>query len=103
MAENQLSENRHSEHRHSENCKEIFALLSQYLDMELPEDACRDLEAHMQGCAPCIQFTESLRKTVALCRAYTPEELPKPLEQSARTELEAAYRKMLEARSSDSH
>jgi anti-sigma factor RsiW len=82
----------------SPECREVFALLSQYLDLELPPEACRAIESHLQGCSPCIDFVESLRKTVDLCRAYKPEELPKPLEKSARDELERAYRKMLESR-----
>ena len=32
-----------SEHSHGD-CKEIFASLSAYLDMELPPDACREIE-----------------------------------------------------------
>jgi len=87
-----------SEHRHSEECKEIFALLSQYLDLELPDDACRAIEAHIKDCPPCIEFAESLKKTIALSRQYSPSEIPSPLSQESRTELEAAYRKMLAGR-----
>ena len=76
-----------------ERCKEIFALLSEYLDVELPPDACQEIEAHIQDCAPCVEFAESLRKTVALCREYKPAEMPPPLSEQARNELEAAYAK----------
>ena len=81
-----------------ERCKEIFAILSEYLDLELPEDACAAIEEHMAGCPPCIEFAESLRKTVNLCRAYEPETLPQPLSDRARQELESAWRKMVAAR-----
>ena len=37
-----------------DDCKEIFARLSEYLDAELPPDACADIEAHIAGCAPCV-------------------------------------------------
>ena len=77
-----------------ERCKEIFALLSEYLDVELPPDACQEIEAHIEGCAPCVEFAESLRKTVALCREYQPAEVPPPLGARAKQELEEAYRKM---------
>ena len=40
------------------DCKQIFALLSQYLDLELPPDACEKIEAHIAGCSPCVDFTE---------------------------------------------
>lgn len=85
-------------HQPSEQCKEIFALLSDYLNVELPPDACREIETHLNGCAPCVEFVESLRKTIELCRRYRPSELPSPLGDSARAELLAAYRKMLAAR-----
>jgi anti-sigma factor RsiW len=81
-----------------ENCKEIFALLSDYLNLELPPQACREIEEHIAGCEPCVEFVESLRKTVAMCRDYRPAELPPPLSEKARAELQAAYEKMRSAR-----
>lgn len=84
----------------SERCKEIFAILSEYLDMELTPDSCRELESHLEGCPPCIDFLESLRKSINLCREYSPTELPKPLSEDARRQLQAAYNRMLLARES---
>lgn len=80
-----------------EDCKQVFALLSQYLDLELPPDACKAIETHLAGCAPCIEFAESLRKTVELCRRFEPSELPAAIENEAREELMDAYRKMVAA------
>jgi anti-sigma factor RsiW len=82
-----------------ENCKEVFAMLSEYLDLELPREACSEIEKHLAGCAPCTEFVESLRKTVALCRNYRPGAIPAPLTVAARTELETAWRRMLKRRS----
>lgn len=79
----------------TENCREVFALLSQYLDLELPPEACEHIEQHLAGCSPCVEFVESLRKTVELCRTYRPSTMPPPLSARARTELETAWRKML--------
>jgi hypothetical protein len=84
-----------SPHEPSEKCKEIFALLSDYLNLELPADACASIESHLSGCLPCVEFLESLRKTVELCRHYTPSQLPAPLGDQARQELLAAYQKMM--------
>lgn len=81
-----------------ESCKEIFAMLSEYLDLELPPDALQQVESHLAGCPPCIDFAESLRKTAELCRQYKPVELPAPLGAQAKHDLEAAYQRMLEAR-----
>ena len=79
---------------HQDNCKEIFALLSEYLNLELPPDACKEIENHLAGCPPCIEFAESLKKTVELCRQYRPNELPEPLGKRAREEILASYRKL---------
>lgn len=82
-------------HERSEKCKEIFSLLSEYLNLELPPDACQEIETHLAGCPPCIEFAESLRKTVELCRRYQSNELPEPLGGNARQQLLDAYQKML--------
>ena len=88
-------------HRHDENCREVFALLSQYLDVELPVETCEQIRHHIAGCAPCIEFTESLRKTVDLCRKYKPAELPGPIGHEARAELLNAWLRMVAARSGE--
>jgi RNA polymerase sigma-70 factor, ECF subfamily len=58
-------------------CKEIFAALSNYLDDELDESLCEELEKHMEGCKPCVAFLESLEKSIEQCR-LAPDELPDP-------------------------
>lgn len=85
-------------HHHNERCKEVFALLSDYLNLELPPDACHEIEAHIAGCPPCIEFAESLRKTVDLCRRFRPTQLPEPIGVEARAQLLEAYGRMLAAR-----
>ena len=83
---------------HSEKCKEVFALLSDYLNLELPPDSCAVIETHLAGCPPCIEFVESLRKTVELCRQYRPTELPQTISQQARNQLLEAYRRAVAGR-----
>lgn len=83
--------------QHDENCKKMFALLSEYLDMELPAEACEEMDAHIAGCEPCAAFTESLRKTIELCHEYQPKELPGPMACDARRKLLEAYENMLAA------
>jgi len=85
-------------HEPSEQCKEVFAALSEYLDLELSPAFCAELEVHLQGCPPCIEFVESLRKSIDLCRGYSPAESPQPLSDNARHELQEAYLRMLQAR-----
>ena len=83
--------------RHSDKCKEIFALLSDHLDLELQPEACQEIEDHIAGCPPCIEFTESLRKTVDLCRQCPANGAP-PMGQETKAHLMEAYGKMLASR-----
>src|SRR5439155_7749109 len=58
-------------------CKQLFAKLSDYLDDELDDSLCRELEKHLKGCAPCEAFLSSLEQTVERCRRYhTPRRRP---------------------------
>jgi anti-sigma factor (TIGR02949 family) len=69
-------------HRHepgSPECMELLGQLSDYLDDELPADACRHLEEHLEDCPPCVAFLESLRRTVALVRSDPRPEIPQDL------------------------
>ena len=85
-------------HEADQSCKEVFALLSEYLDQDLSTATCEALETHLQGCPPCIEFVETLRKSIDLCRQYAPAEVPQPLSDNARSQLRDAYRKMLSER-----
>jgi RNA polymerase sigma-70 factor, ECF subfamily len=59
-------------------CKRIFAMLSEYLNAELPVMNCRELERHLQGCEPCIAYLDSLKRTVETCRQYQVRKVPPP-------------------------
>lgn len=79
-------------------CKDLFALLSQYVDAELKPESCAEIEQHLQGCDPCVAFLNTLRKTAELCRHYQPAELPRPLQERVRHDLRAAYEAALQKR-----
>ncbi len=83
--------------KHSE-CKEIFARLSEYLDEELPDDVCREIDTHIAGCPPCVEFVESLRKSIDLCHRARKLDTPGPLPETDRGRLLEAYQKALAAR-----
>jgi anti-sigma factor RsiW len=59
-------------------CKRIFAMLSDYLNADLPVKNCRELERHLKGCEPCIAYLESLKSTVEACRRYQVAKIPPP-------------------------
>jgi RNA polymerase sigma-70 factor (ECF subfamily) len=49
-------------------CKAMFAELSDYLDEQLDDSLCDELERHLDGCGPCKLFLESLEATIEQCR-----------------------------------
>lgn len=78
-------------------CKEIFADLSNYLDDELDDSLCEELEKHMDGCKPCIAFLASLEKSIEQCRRE-PDHLPDPhAAAKLRRDLLSQYRDVLTA------
>jgi RNA polymerase sigma-70 factor (ECF subfamily) len=51
-------------------CRQLFAELSDYLDGALDASLCEELEKHLDGCAPCQTFLDSLEQTVVRCRLH---------------------------------
>jgi len=74
-----------TEHRHGpEQCKQVFARLSEYLDGELPQDLCEQIEGHMGGCPPCQAFLRSLERTVRWVEDLEAPQLPEDVRLAVR-------------------
>ena len=56
-------------------CKAMFAELSNYVDEQLDDSMCDQLEKHLNGCEPCKAFLSSLQVTIEQCRK-SPAEFP---------------------------
>jgi RNA polymerase sigma-70 factor, ECF subfamily len=54
-------------------CKAMFAELSNYLDEQLDDSLCEELERHLGGCEPCKAFLSTLEATIDQCRTSPPE------------------------------
>jgi anti-sigma factor RsiW len=80
------------------DCSPIFAMLSEYLDRELPPATCGELEEHLRDCPECIQFVDSLRRSIELCREYGASRPSEPVDPKAAADLRAAYERMLAKR-----
>lgn len=80
------------------DCSSIYALLSEYLDRDLPAADCDELEQHIQSCEPCIAFVDSLKKSVALGKEYEPTAPVPALTPETKQSLKEAYERMLAAR-----
>ena len=76
-------------------CKEMFAELSNYLDDELDDSLCEELEKHMDGCEPCKAFLSSLAHTIQQFR-QAPNDSPDPrIAARLRRELMAEYQGLM--------
>jgi RNA polymerase sigma-70 factor, ECF subfamily len=49
-------------------CKAMFKELSDYLDEQLDDSLCDELERHLKGCEPCQAFAATLEATIEQCR-----------------------------------
>jgi RNA polymerase sigma-70 factor (ECF subfamily) len=76
-------------------CKEMFAELSNYLDDELDDSLCEELEKHMDGCEPCKAFLSSLEKSIQQCRMATNESPDPRVAAKFRRELMAEYQELM--------
>jgi RNA polymerase sigma-70 factor, ECF subfamily len=77
------------------SCKEMFAEISDYLDDQLDDSLCAELEKHMDGCEPCQAFLKSLEISIEQCRR-APNELPDPMRAAKfRRELLAQYQQAM--------
>jgi anti-sigma factor (TIGR02949 family) len=58
-------------------CRHFLESLSDYVDGELEDELCKELERHMDGCENCQIVVDTLRKTIYLYRSSTgPPDVP---------------------------
>ncbi len=73
------------DHRHDDpaHCRDILAHLNDYLDGELAESLCRELEQHLAECPDCQTVYDTLSRTIHIYRALrdAPAELPQEVEE----------------------
>ena len=74
-----------------QDCTDVFARLSEYLDRELPGATCEEMEKHIAACAPCVQFVESLKKSIHLTHGLTPEDPLPPIPEELKQKLRRAF------------
>jgi len=70
-----------------EECKKDFERLSEYLDGELDDDACREIERHFRHCPECRVCVDTMKKTIQLCQAVATEEIPSDARERLRSML----------------
>jgi predicted anti-sigma-YlaC factor YlaD len=58
------------------NCQEILEGLSEYIDEELAEKTCREIESHLKDCYNCRVVVNTLRMTVTMYQEVPVPEMP---------------------------
>lgn len=57
-------------------CKDSIHALLEYLDGDMSADEARELEAHLNGCSPCVEFVRTYRETTGLCKRALAAKMP---------------------------
>jgi hypothetical protein len=74
-------------------CKEIAALVSDYLHDNLEARLRRQFEEHLKICPDCIAFLKTFRKTVSLIPSVRAEDMPDHVRQNILTFLKSRARR----------
>jgi anti-sigma factor RsiW len=60
----------------NEECQHLLGQLSDYVDGELGQAMCEEIERHLAGCENCRVVVDTLRKTVMLYQTQGQTPLP---------------------------
>lgn len=90
-----------SEHQHNPadpTCLEVFEKLSEYLDGELSPQDCAEIQEHIKDCEPCVDFVESLKKSIQASHELRPDQPVRKLDAATQQKLKAAWQAALRRR-----
>jgi RNA polymerase sigma-70 factor (ECF subfamily) len=62
--------------RHGDDCRKVHELLGDYLDQDLRDALCAELEKHMDDCPDCRVHVDSVKKVIRLYREAKGDDLP---------------------------
>lgn len=51
------------------HCRKLLERFSAYLDGDLDQVCCQELELHLADCPGCVDAVEGMRRIVAICEA----------------------------------
>ena len=68
--------NTHNPDHNIEKCIAMFEKLSEYIDNELDDLTCQDIENHARDCIKCHTCLETLRRTIDLCQNMESKPVP---------------------------
>ena len=64
----------------AKKCPEYISDLNDYLDGQVDETLCAEMEAHIGQCNNCRIMVDTMKQTVSLCRDGKAEKLPEAVE-----------------------
>ena len=74
-----------------EGCKKHFEKISEYLDAELDDPACKEIEEHLKDCPECLECLNSLKKSIKLCKETKDEKIPTDIRERLRSNLRDCF------------
>jgi anti-sigma factor RsiW len=80
MSQENHEQSEQSAHSAHGECRTLLKDLSDYIDGDLDEMLCQEIEHHMEECDTCRIVVDTLRKTVLLYHALPPEPIPDEVE-----------------------
>jgi anti-sigma factor (TIGR02949 family) len=63
-------------HIHSESCQDLKSQLSAFIDGELDDCVCEEIQRHMADCENCRIMVDTLKRTVLLYRESCEQAVP---------------------------
>jgi len=65
-----MSGHPHGQSEHTPECRALLAQLGDYIDGELKQTLCAEIEQHLAHCDDCRVLVDTTRKTVLLYRQH---------------------------------
>lgn len=71
-------------HPEAPSCPDVLTVLSQKLEDEISPNVCAEMESHVAGCPRCRGLCDSLKSTLALCKALPNPTVPEHVQETLR-------------------
>jgi RNA polymerase sigma-70 factor (ECF subfamily) len=71
-------------------CPDVVELLSRYQEGDVTSEACKIMEAHVDGCPECAKRCHALRSVLSACSALPEPQLPDALRQGVAAQIRHA-------------
>lgn len=75
------------------SCPDVAAMFSRKVEGELDENACAQMQAHLDGCSRCTDSCQALNEALVACRASAAKRVPPEVQERIR----AAIRGLLQS------